>query len=378
MIKSDVFCAAPFKSILIDKIGDLLPCCEFMPNESAVPTGHISNLSQWWNHDLKTVRQQFAQGKKDSGCLHCDKKEKIFKQQTGQRILQNLGAHHSLEYYVNQPNTSIEYATVRFGNYCNLKCIMCGEYASSSIATEYKKHKLHYNQIGVFMDESPTVRWWEHKQSLDNLDLIISTVKNWAFSGGEPLIVPELEQILEKIHQDSTLYFSTNLTKLTNNVITKLAKFKEVTMSVSCEGTHAHNDYIRFGSSWNVIDSNIQKLKKIGNVKITVNHTLQHTSVFALPALTSWCDDNNVTLLYGIVYDNSYPSPGALTVNSAHPHDVAKFREWLAHHNNAQLQAWIDQYSYDNNLNAKFFDYVNMLDSIRGCDFYKTFSPTLN
>jgi radical SAM protein with 4Fe4S-binding SPASM domain len=377
MIDPTVFCSAPFTSVLIDKNGELIPCCEFMSDQSDIPHGNISDFSTWWNKDLKILRDQFIQGKKDTGCLHCDKKEKMFKNAQGHRHYQNQKSIYPLEFYSKRETHSIEQLEIRFGNYCNLKCIMCGEYASSSIGSEYLKHQSKYNNINVFMSTEPVGRWWENEQSLANLKDMLPSIRECSFSGGEPLIVPELLKILDLLDPNCKLIFISNLNKVSDALLEKLTRFKSVTLRVSCEGINEHNDYVRFGSKWDTIQNNILRLKQHNNITVTINHVLQHTSIFALPALLEWCQENSLNISLGLVYENSYPGPGVLGINSAHSGDVEKFKTWLlTARPNPQLTTWTEHYVYNPVLNTQFHNYVTMLDDIRGTDFYKTFNPT--
>lgn len=376
MIDLDNFCSAPFKSALVDKDGSLIPCCEFIADKSTITPGNILDFATWWQHSLQPMRDAFTQGTKDSGCLHCDKQEKVFDHQNGHRKFQNQSAVYPLNFYATRPTNSIEQLEIRFGNYCNLKCIMCGEYASSSISSEYIKYQKQYNEIGVFMSTAPVNRWWENSQSLSNLEAMLPLVQKCVFSGGEPLIVPEVLRILDLIDDNCNLVFISNLTKLTDALLQKLARFKSVSINVSCEGIGAHNDYIRAGSKWDTIQSNIFRLQQCKNIKITVSHVLQHTSIFSLPLLINWCHQNSLYLSLGLVYDNSYPGPGVLGINSAHPTDVAAFKTCLGPHKIPDVTNWLNQYSYNPALNQKFHEYTNMLDSIRGTNFKETFNPT--
>jgi hypothetical protein len=227
------------------------------------------------------------------------------------------------------------------------------------------------------MSTEPVGRWWENEQSLANLTDMLMSIRECFFSGGEPFIVPELIKILDLLDPKCNIYVTSNLTKVSDALLEKLSRFESVKIAVSCEGTSDHNEYIRFGSKWDIIQNNILKLQQYKNIHIAVNHVLQHTSVFALPALVEWCQQNNLQISLGLVYEHSYPGPGVLGINSAHPADVENFKYWASTTPpNTQIDTWIEHYVYDPLLNTQFHDYVTMLDGIRGTDFYKTFNPT--
>jgi hypothetical protein len=258
---------------------------------------------------------------------------------------------------------------------------MCGPYASSSIADEYKKHEDKYNSIGMVGAWEPTTRWWDDQESLSNLKDILSTVSNISFTGGEPLLVPEVIDIIDSLDPTKIrkIEITTNLTRLTDKFLESIKKFKNVKISVSLEGIAAHNDYIRYGSDWHTLETNMKRLSALPNVDLAVSHVLQHTSIFTLPDLVRFVESTNTSLHLNEVYHGSYPSPGVLTVDSADPRDINKFVDWLDSYNGTykkQLSNWIKHYEFNKESHEKFIEYTAMLDSIRGNSFLETFSPT--
>jgi radical SAM protein with 4Fe4S-binding SPASM domain len=369
------FCSAPFKTAVIDRDGAMLPCCEYMPSGPRESLTKIKDVKHWWNIELQDLRQDMIDGKPNSGCHHCIAKESN----------PNSPSHRQ---YTNSHYPKLDFSVeldaieIRVSNYCNLKCIMCGSYASSSIADEYKKHESKYNSIGMVGAWEPTNRWWDDQTSLDNLKSILTTVSRIHFAGGEPLLLPEVTDILNSLDPSKIkeISFSTNLTRLTDKFLNAIKNFKLVKIQVSLEGHGEHNDYIRNGSDWTTINSNINKLLEYPNVILTITHVLQHTSIFALPKLLKYHAELNakktVDLYLNEIYHGSYPSPGVLTVNSALPIHVNRFVAWLEEyrgHHQAQLTNWIKKYEFDASLHQKFNEYINMLDGIRGNSFANTF-----
>lgn len=371
-IDLDTFCVAPFNEAMIDKQGELLPCCEWMVDQSQHPAGHIQEFEQWWTQGLQGLRDQFSRNHKDSGCLHCDKKEKIDKS-ISPRINRNLMAQQPINFYTAQDQQRLENLEIRLGNYCNLRCIMCGEYASSLIASEYEQFQSDYNNIGIFMGTPTRLSWWEDITNLSNARSILSDLRRCSFSGGEPLIVPVLSDILGWLPSDCQLLFTTNLTRISDKVLQSFSRFRSIIINVSLEGVQTHNDYVRYGSRWIDIEQNIQRLKGLKNIRININHVLQHTSVFALPRLIEWSDVHDLNITYQPVYEHSYPAPKVLTINSVQPCHVEMFAQWLQSNPDPVLDSWITQYVFDLQLHNQFRQYVNMLDRIRGCNFDKTF-----
>lgn len=365
------FCAAPFKTAVIDRDGTMLPCCEYMPDSDTSKLIKIKDVKRWWKIELEDLRQDMIEGKTNSGCHHCIAKESNPNYQSHR---QHTNSHYpDLDF-----NVELDAIEIRVSNYCNLKCIMCGSYASSSIADEYRKHEAEYNDIGMVGAWEPTTRWWDDQESLDNLKNILTTVSRINFAGGEPLLVPEVTDILNSLDPSKikNISMNTNLTRLTTKHLEAFKRFNSIDIMVSLEGIKEHNDYIRHGSEWGIIEQNIKTLKELSNVKLSITHVLQHTSIFSLPNLIEFSGQHSIHVNLTEIYYGSYPSPGVLTINSVLPAHINRFVSWLENYTGAyqpQLINWIKKYEFDAELNTKFHQYISMLDRIRGNNFANTF-----
>lgn len=360
-----VFCLAPFKSIVVDTDGTVLPCCEFMIDKSK-PTIKIHDYTKTWGTDY---REAMISDTRLSECNHCISKEHDPNYKSLRQTFNGLysGTEHLVE--------EIE---IRFGNYCNLKCLMCGDYASSSIAAEYTKFTSEYNSVNMHFTPTQTVRWWENTETVAKLKDILKNVTKINFGGGEPLLAPESVELLNSLDVDKVKHVSinTNLTKLSDSALAAFRRLKRIGIRVSLEGIEQHNDYVRHGSSWAVIDKHINILKQEPTVALGFTHVLQHTSVYALPKLIAYAEEKNIPIMMSEVYYGSYPEPGVLTLNSVSPEIMGKFKDWLAGYNGRykdRLSVWSSSYEFDSVLHEKFNRYVAMLDSIRQTNFKSTF-----
>lgn len=368
------FCVAPFRNAVINTDGLMMPCCDYVNNlATPMPTHTIKEIDEWWVQGLDSLRKDMLEGRINTGCTNCVAKETNGHYRSER---QRLNGRFGLV-----DDCRLERLEIRVSNYCNLGCIMCGPYASSTLASEYQQHESKYRAIGMIGAYEPTVRWWDDAESISNLKQHLGTITHLSFAGGEPLIVPEVIELLDSVDVDQikTVQITTNLTRLTDKFLTSIKRFNTISITVSLEGIESHNDYIRYGSNWSGIKNNIGTLKNLNNVDLQINHVLQHTSIFALPQLIEYVDANQMSILLHEVSYNSYPEPGVLGLNSAHPADVAEFKTWLDNYQGIykrQLVQWIQSYQFDDNLYTKFHAYVTMIDNIRGISFNKTFNPT--
>ena len=360
--------------MVIDTDGTLLPCCEYKyPAPTYKSENNFTNFDTWWTVENGALRQKMLNNQHDDGCTYCKNKESI----PGQF---HLRLYHNKCYPIKQDNYTpeIQQIEIRFGNYCNLKCLMCGPYASSSLSEEYVRNNELFSSNDFKVYNVKTIRWWEEPGALDKLYSMVQHVKSIHMTGGEPMMIPEVVDVLNSIENTNVkVTFNTNMTRFTEKVFVALSRFKTVGISASLEGVGKHNDYIRYGSKWETIVQAVDTIKKYPNIQLTIETVLQHSSIYTLPDLIKYAKDNNIKIHFNEVYTKSgYGSGGYLTVNSAAPEDVEKFKSYLKENPNPTLESWINSYEFDSRQLAKFRKFVEITDKIRGISFQQMFNPT--
>jgi len=359
--------------MVIDTDGSMLPCCEYKyPAPTHKSENNFSNFDTWWTVENEALRQKMLNNQHDDGCTYCKNKESI----PGQF---HLRLYHNKCYPIKQDNYTpeIQQIEIRFGNYCNLKCLMCGPYASSSLSEEYVRNNELFSSNDFKVYNVKTIRWWEEPGALDKLYSMVQHVKSIHMTGGEPMMIPEVVDVLNSIENTNVkVTFNTNMTRFTKKVFVALSRFKTVGISASLEGVGKHNDYIRYGSKWETIVQAVDTIKKYPNIQLTIETVLQHSSIYTLPDLIKYAKDNNIKIHFNEVYTNSgYGSGGYLTINSAAPDDVEKFKLYLKENPNPTLESWINSYKFDPEQHAKFRKFVGVTDKIRGVSFQQMFNP---
>lgn len=379
MTQSSTYCSLPFRGMQIECDGELKPCCLYKPHlDKNIKQYHISEYKTWWAEHLEPLRATVLEDKIDPGCSYCfDPATKDHPMKTGADRMFN---------YSEETSATPEWLDIRFGNYCNLKCIMCSPHNSSQIEQEYNNNKSEYNRQQIFYNsdwknftsQDKLKDWWDDEASFQQVVEIVNRAKYINFSGGEPLMMPALYTLLDAISPDCVVTFNTNLTKVSNRAIETFKKFRNIILSVSLDGTGAHHEYIRSGSNWNELDANIRKVCELDNVTVNFSYLLQHTSVYTWPAMWNYLKQFNRHIMVHSVYPGTI-SDGMLTQQSVSPEDMQKFAEW---HNanstpyDSEITNWINSYEFDPVKHQQYRDYVSMLDRMRGCNFAETFKPS--
>ena len=366
----DKFCKAPFRSLVVDNDGTLLPCCEFIRDKSSLPQYKIWEFEKY-KADT-SLRQKMLDGHVDGGCAYCIKREDngINRRQHHSRLFKET-------YESFTPNTfDVGHFELRLGNFCNLKCAYCGPYASSQWSAEAKKYKDKFAKFSIGSLKSD----YDWVMDEGNKKFIKDTLKNCIsahFGGGEPFINPFINDFLKQIPLESNLAFSTNGTKLPNNTLALLQNRPNLKIHISIDGIGEHNDYIRSGSSWKDIENNVTKLKE-RKIDFMFYYLLQHTSLFTFRHVYEYCVKNDIQLEIGEIYNGSVDGSGHLTLMSAKQNDVDRLKKWLSTINSPNIKVvdnWLEKYEYNAKLHDRFKQYFAMLDSVRGTNFVKTFNP---
>ena len=368
-------CILPFSGMQIDTDGRISPCCmyknEFDPEHKIYK---IDEYHEYWTVDAPRIQKEFLNGGYAKGCDTCF--------DTENDITSDLRYNSTKNYSEFYQTETPQWLDLRFGNYCNLKCIMCHGNLSSQIHLEQHANYEKFDLIGINPVEFKQLAWWDDPEIFGTVLGVVKQATYISFSGGEPLLNKQLYQILDAADPNVVISFNTNLTSLTDKHIEAFKKFKTIIIQVSLDGTNQHHEYIRYGSKWPVIEDNIFKLLKFKNIKVGITYLLQHTSIYTFPDFYSFVKQFSHQDVHKIgistVYSQSVGGQDMMTINSVLPEEVDRFRQWIVENLNDYqdiICQWLDMYKFNPVAHQKFKDYVLLLDQLRGCNFRDTFNP---
>jgi len=350
------------------------------PFDTTEKTYNVREFDQWHTVGIKQIQQDFLDGKPPAGCAVCFKSDK--------EITSGLRYNATERFFRLRPEVT-EFANtpdptwldLKFGNFCNLKCIMCHPESSSQIATEYQKNKSKFISIGVEHPyEGVDDRWWEEP---DTFGRVLEQVKHADYisiAGGEPLLVKQLFDIFEHAPRNCVININTNLTRLTDQHIDVITSHSgSIIVAVSLDGVGSHHEYVRFGSDWNTLDQNIRRIVNLPGVRVIFTYLLQHTSLYSYKDFYEYVSQFNKEVQISTVNSHSI-APNAMTIDSAPPPVVQRFREWYdatpeAH--DPVIAQWLKMYRFDIVGNVKFKRYIDLVDQLRGCNFNSSFNTSL-
>ena len=284
-------CILPWVNFGTNTFGRARPC-GYSDQKSRVKLKD-SSIEQEWNSDyFKEIRRDFLDGKWPLNCRRCEYVENMGGK--SKKFEENFNLFASNEHLIEMtlPDGSVPYypphMDIRVGTICNLKCIHCGTGASSKWQDD--KYMLDKYQNTEKYDINN--KWIEQESYIwDSIYENIDQTRKLSFLGGEPFANKQHNKFVDKISQTEyskniSLFYVTNLTLLTEDIIEKFLKFKKVVLQVSIDAVGSAAEYFRFPIKWEHYVSQLDMLKKYeshDNLTVKFQWTCSNVSMFYLP-----------------------------------------------------------------------------------------------
>lgn len=296
-VYSDTFCAFPWMHLYIGPEGDVLPCCAGNRDH---PLGHIDHdeISNIYNNkNFVNLRSRMIAGKRTKECDHCWVKEDSGL--ASPRMTANSKYMHLIDHIKTNPVVELKpkYIELRLNKLCNLKCRSCSAYYSSAIAQEIQE---------MYNVQWPSLNNTQRKKTLDKILHLLPGIDEIYFAGGEPLLTPEHFTIInELINLDKTdvkIFYNTNFMQLSfrnQDLVEIWKKFNSVTIGASLDAYGVEAEYLRNGTKWDTIESNLAQLKSQSgtNIKFSVTSTVGFLNVESLIHLQkNWVERGLVSI----------------------------------------------------------------------------------
>jgi MoaA/NifB/PqqE/SkfB family radical SAM enzyme len=283
-----IWCPLPWNHISVKNNGNLRLCSHSqttLKHEDRVLT--VNEISTAINCDtLKQVRKNFLEGEWPSQCTRCKNES-----QTGiSRNLKEIKNFKDTFIYEDAKkitasdggivNANIQFYDLLLGNHCNLRCVMC--YPGSSSGW-YKDYKMLLNKDYIVVDGETIkldklIQWTKDDDAVDVIIENSSNLLKINFAGGEPLLIKQHKNILEKLiskgySKNISLEYITNLTYISDDIFKLWDHFKKVELSVSIDAYKEANEAIRYPSKWDQIVENLYFVDNSKNKNLTFHVT---------------------------------------------------------------------------------------------------------
>jgi MoaA/NifB/PqqE/SkfB family radical SAM enzyme len=281
------FCYAPWTNIHINPQGQYKLCCA-----GSTPLGDLrkTSLNDIVNsRKVLEIKTKIINNEYHENCKLCVNDEQ--RSSSSERDWYNDIAENQIIEVENLQDQHLQNLDIRWSTTCNLSCVYCSHDASSTWAMlkNIPQERIDYsNTINDF---------------LNFIDANKKTLKNLGLLGGEPLLQKENELLLDVVDSDVHINVITNLSVPLekNKIFNKLLEKNKVVWDISFETIEDKFEYVRHGSSWELITKNIRYLQD--KIKDRPGHLIGITGQFSI---YNALDLSKVNQYF---YENNFPQP---------------------------------------------------------------------
>jgi len=299
-IKKDagVFCVLPWTHMAVQPDGQVFPCCASFGTTGPVGDLRRQELKEIWNSPgMRQLRLNMLAGKPSPSCRDCYERERSGLFSPRQSANKDYGAHRMRADQTN-PDGSLDsfrlaYLDIRFSNECNFRCRICGPWFSTSWYAESRKtaewdertRQKPFREVLRPSGDAESL-WRQIEPHLDGLDEVY-------FAGGEPLIMKEHYRVVEALAERGLFHvrlrYSTNFSVTSlggKDVLPLWAKFKDVLVAASLDGSGPRGEYLRKGQNWEqTLENRRRMMRTCPNARFMLSPTLCLFNALHLPDL---------------------------------------------------------------------------------------------
>lgn len=246
--RGENFCIAPWVNLHIQTHGAIKPCCGGGKDNGDGNFGYAQDGD--WDYingssqRLSEFKHSLLNNEKVSYCDGCQEKSWY-----SEFLHQGLSVKNVNDFLFKSVD-------LRWGTTCQLSCLYCGPYSSSTWKRLESKRKV----IPIEKSRSYDGMFDQLFAFLDNNHEHIIRV---GLLGGEPLLLKENHRLLDMLPDSAHIEIFTNLNMdlESNPLYQKLIRRDDVNWYISMENIQDRFEFVRRGANWEMQFNNIKKLQ---------------------------------------------------------------------------------------------------------------------
>ena len=246
------------------------------------------NLEEARNADMmKAIRINMLKGQWSDECGRCQSEEsnglvsrRSYENQQWPMDIYQVTNKTNNDGSIDPKDFPVIYYDLRFGNFCNLKCRMCGPTDSNAWYDDW----IELTGTSEFKDTSgiiqitktdkgyyvPQFEWYNYEPFWQQLEKNMHNIEHVYFAGGEPMLIERHYDFLERCvnsgaSKNMIVEYNTNMSTLPTRVLNLWTKFKQVRIGASVDGMDAVLEYQRSPAKWDKVLGNLQKVDQLPN-----------------------------------------------------------------------------------------------------------------
>jgi len=294
---ADTFCPIPWIFQAVRANGDLRVCCQANVTKNKGVIRHEDGTAYNAGGDvlqearnaemMRAMRLNMLNGVWSDECGRCKREEE--NGLTSRRSYENEHWSYDIDRAkqetfddgtIDIERTPVTYYDLRFGNFCNLKCRMCGPTDSSAWYDDWieltgtNKFKdssgpitIHQTNKGLHAYEFD---WPNYEPFWEQLEANVHNIEHVYFAGGEPMLIERHYEFLQKcidldVAKNMIIEYNTNMSTLPPRVAKMWEAFGAVRVGASIDGMGAVLEYQRYPAKWDKSLRNLRTLDAMPN-----------------------------------------------------------------------------------------------------------------
>jgi len=289
----DTFCPIPWIFQAVRANGDIRVCCQanVTKNQGVIRKldGSAYNAGQDTLEDsrnaemMKAIRLNMLNGVWSEECGRCKKEEetglvsrRTYENQQWKFTIDEARAKTAEDGSI--ADVPIIYYDLRFGNFCNLKCRMCGPTDSSAWYDDWikltgsNKFKDTSGEVSILENSkgyyATEFDWPNYEPFWQQLESNAHNIQHVYFAGGEPMLIERhydfLERCIEQnVAKNIIIEYNTNMSTLPARVTNLWKSFKQVRVGASVDGMDKMQEYQRYPAKWQKTLDNLRKVDEL-------------------------------------------------------------------------------------------------------------------
>jgi len=281
-------CYIPWSHLHFSPDGNIFPCCKLIDYNKTYLLGTVKDkLENVWNSEVyKKIRKELLNGTPGPGCsASCFRGKNPYYMYVEKNIINNSKDCVKNTLHDGTAPLNLIALNVAESNFCNFICTYCNHQNSSS----------WYNAEAIINGKNPTEKIINAFNNLNDFknyyDKIIDTAEYFSFASGETFFsegnVYILKELIRRKRNDKVkIMFITNLSNLNYknlNILNYLSEFSDSNIIASIDTYGKREEYIRFGTKWDLIEKNRIELLKHPNIKFFTHSVVTNLSISSLP-----------------------------------------------------------------------------------------------
>jgi len=321
-IPHDTFCVLPWISLEASPVGTVRPCCLAMDEITddngdkyklaSTGLGEIQN-----SQAMKTLREDFLAGKKPQNCRRCWNEERAGRTSKRMHTLDRLKHMIDRDVTWTADAMPLMFLDLKLGNICNLKCRICGSWSSSQFAAEEIKYNRAEDTRGSFAYQMLRDGAWprESAEFWADLDQHLDNIRYIEFTGGEPFMIREHFQLLQKLVDTGRasqveIHYNTNGTQYPEEGEAIWKHFKNVEIAVSIDDVAERFEYQRSNAVWAEVVENVEHFRQLrsrnNNITLQACCTINIFNVYYLETVANWLIQQGFNFIYWNMMHDAY------------------------------------------------------------------------